>query len=198
MLGGRCGVLIHGALHGRIGGQRPRLAVDPSDGVGVLQGVGQPVPHVHLLGHLVHHTLGAVDVARPLLGASLILVLPLGLCDLYLPRLRLLQHGLASSWRHHLERDDGRQLLPAHGDVHGREHLALAVVLAHAGVRSPHLVRDEAEHVATVAVLGHAHPALLLPQHVADWRQHRSGGRAAQEGRGVGGGGDGAGHVACV
>lgn len=200
MLGGRCGVLIHRALHGRIGGQRPRLVVDPSvaDGVGVLQGVGEPVPHAHLLGDLVHHTLGAVVVAWPLLGASLILVLSLGLCDLYLPRLRLLQHSLASSWGHHLERDDGRQLLPAHGDIHRGQHWALAVVLAHAGVGAPHLVRDEAKHVAAVAVLGHAHPALLLSQHVADGRQHRSGGRAAQEGRGVCRGGDGAGHIACV
>lgn len=203
MLGGGCGVLIHRALHGRIGGQRPRLALDPTvasvaDGVGVLQGVGEPVRHAHLLGNLVHYTLGAMEVAWPLLGVTLILVLPLGLCDLYLPRLWLLQYGLASSRGHHLERDNGRQLLSAHGDIHGGQHRALAVVLAHAGVRSPHLVRYKAEHVAAVAVLGHAHPALLLPQHVADGGQHWSGGRAAQEGRGVCCGGDGAGHVACV
>lgn len=203
MLGGGCGVLINRALHGRIGGQRPRLALEPTvasvaDGVGVLQGVGEPVRHAHLLWHLVHHTRGAVEVARPLLGVTLILVLPLGLCDLYLPRLRLLQDGLASSRGHHLECDNGRQLLSAHGDIHGRQHRGLAVVLAHARVRSPHLVRHEAEHVAAVAVLWHAHPALLLSQHVADRGQHWSRGWAAQEGRGVCCGGDGCGHVACV
>lgn len=201
VLGRRRGVFIHGALHRWIGGQLPRLALDPTvasvaDSVGVLQGVGEPMRHAHLFRHLVHHTLGAVQVAWALLGVSLIL--SLGLCDLDLPWLRLLQHGLAPSRRHHLERDDGRELLSAHGDVHGGQHRALAVVLAHARVRAPHLVRYEVKHVAAVAMLGHAHPALLLPQHVADGGQHRSGGGAAQEGRGVCCCGDSAGHIACV
>ena len=182
VLGGGRGVLIHRALHGRIGGQWSRLALDPSvaDVMWMLQVVGEPVRHAHLLRHLVHHSLAAVEV-----GASLNLVLPLGLCDLYLPWLRLLHHRLASSGSHHLEGDNGRQLLSAHGDIHGRQHPTLSVVLAHARVRSPHLVRYEAKHVAAVAVLGHAHPALLLPQHVADGGQHRSGCGAAQEGRRV-------------
>lgn len=203
MLGGGSGVLIHRALHGWIGGQRPRLALNSpvasvANGVRVLHGVGEPMRHTHLLRHLVHHALGTSEVAWALLGVTLTLVLPLGLCDLYLPRLRLLQHGLASPRCHHLERDDGRQLLSAHGDIHGSQHRALAVALAHARVRSSHLVRHDAEHVAAIAVFGHAHPALLLSQHVADGRQHWSGGRAAQEGRGVRSGGDGAGHVPCV
>lgn len=203
MLGGGCRVFIHGALHGRIGGQWPRLALDASmasvaNGMGVLQGVGEPVGHTHLLRDLVHHTLGAVEVARALLGVTLILALPLGLCDLHLPRLRLLQHGLACSRGHHLERDDGRQLLSAHGDIHGSQHRALAVVLGHARVGSPHLMRNKAEHVAAVAVLGHAYPALLLSQHVADRRQHLSGGGTAQERWGICCGGDGAGNITCI
>lgn len=199
VVGRRSGVLIHRALHGWVGGQRARLALDPAvssvaDGVGVLQAVGEHVSHVDLLRHLVHHTLGAVQVARALLGVGLTLVLPLGLCDLYLPHRRLLQHGLASSRGHHLECDDGWQLLSAHSDIHRSQHLALAV--AHTGVRPPHLVWYEAEHVAAVAVLRHARPALLLSQHVADRGQHRSGRRAGQERRGVRRGGDGAGYIA--
>lgn len=198
MLGGGCGVFIHRALHGRIGGKRSRLALNSSmtDCVRVLQGVGEPV--CHLLRQLVHHTLCAVEVAWPLLGMTLTLVLPLGLCNLYLPRLWLLQHCLASSGGHHLECDNGRQLLPAHGDIHGSEHRPLAVVLTHARVRTPHLVWYKAKHMASIAVLGHAHPALLLSQHVADRGQHWSGGGAAQEGRGVCSGGDCSGHIACV
>lgn len=201
VLGGWRGVFIHRALHGRIGGQRPRLALDVAvssmvDGVGVLQGVRQPVRHAHLLWHRVHHTLGAMKVARPLLGVALTLAEPLGLGHLHLPCLRLLQHGLPSSRGHHLEGDNWRQLLSAHGDVHWSHHLALAV--AHGGMGAPHLVGDQAEHVAAVAVLGHAHPALLLSQHVADRGQDGSGGRAGQKGRRVSCGGDGAGHVSCV
>lgn len=196
MLGGRGGVLIHRALHRRIGGEWPRVTVYPVasvvDRVRMLQGVGEPVCHAYLLWHRVHDALGAVEVPRTLL------VLPLGLCDLYLPRLRLFQDGLASSGRHHLECDDRRQLLPAHGDIHGGEHGTLAVVLAHAGVGSPHLVRYEAKHVATVAVFGHANPALLLSEHVADGRQQRSGGGAAEEWGGVCRAGDGAGHITRV
>lgn len=196
MLGGRGGVLIHRALHRRIGWEWPRVAVYPMasvvDRVLMLQGVGEPVCHAYLLRHRVHDALGAVEVPRPLL------VLPLGLCDLYLPRLRLFQDGLACSGCHHLERDDGRQLLPAHGDVHGSEHGTLAMVLAHARVGSPHLVWYQAKHVATVAVFSHANPALLLSQHVADGRQQRSGGGAAEERGGVSRAGDGAGHVTCV
>lgn len=192
MLGGGCGVFIHRALHGRIGGKRSRLAIDSSvaDGVRVLQVVG--VPMRHLLRHLIHHTLCAVEVTWPLL------VLPLGLCNLYLPRLWRLQHGLAPSRGHHLECDNRRQLLPAHGDIHGSEHRALAVVLTHARVRTPHLARYKAKHMAGVAVLGHAHPSLLLSQHVADRGQHWYGGGAAQKGRGVCGAGDGSRHVSCV
>lgn len=170
MLGGGCGVFIHRALHGRIGGQRSRLAFNSpvADSVRVLQAVGEPLRHAHLLRHLVHHTLAAVDVAWRLLGATLTLVLTLGLCDLYLPLLLLLEHSLATSGSHHLEGDNGRQLLSAHGDIHGGQHRTLAVVLTHTRVRSPHLVWYETKHVAAIAVLGHAHPALLLSQHVAD------------------------------
>jgi len=168
------------------------------DVMGLLQRAGERVRHAHLLRHLVNHTLAAAEVAWSLLGVALVLALPLGLRDLYLPWLRRLQHGLARSRGHHLERDDGWQLLPAHGDVHRSQHLALAVVLAHARVCSPHLLRNKAEHVAVVAPLGHTHPALLLPQHVADRGQHWSGGGAAQERWGVCCSGDGARNITCV
>lgn len=188
VLGRRCGVLIHGALHGLVGGQLARLPLHPgvsvTDGVRVLHGVGEPVSNAHLLVHLVHHALGTVEVARPLLGVALVL----GLCHLHLSCLRLLQHALASSRGHHLECDDGRQLLPAHGDIHRRKHRTPTVT--HACVRSPYLVRYEAEHVVTVGVLGGAHPALLLTQHVADRWKHWPGGWAAQQGGRVCCGGD--------
>lgn len=62
VVGGWRGVFIHRALHGRIGGERPRLALDVAvssvvDGVGVLQGVRHPMRHTHRLRHRVHHTL---------------------------------------------------------------------------------------------------------------------------------------------
>lgn len=155
--------------------------------------------HGHLIRDLVYHPRGAVEVPRSLLGVTLSLVLTLGLRDLHLPLLRLLQHGLACSGSHHLEGDDGWQLLPGHGDVHGGQPDAatLAVVLGHAGVGSRNLMRNQAEHGA-VSVFVHAHPGLLLSQHVADRGQHLSGGGAAQQGRGVCRGGDGSGNVACV
>lgn len=169
MLGRWRGVLIHRTRHGRIGGQRLRLPLHSTmssmaDGVGVLHVVWEPMCHAHLLRHLIHHTLGTMEVDWSLLGVTV--VLALGLCDLYLSRLRLLQHGLTSSMCHHLERDDGWQLLSAHGDIHRCQHWAPAVT--HARVRSPHLVWYEAEQLLPVGVLGHADPTLLLSQHVAD------------------------------
>lgn len=181
MLGRWCGVLIHRALHGRVGGHLARLplhrAVSVSHGWRLRHGVGEPVSNAHLLGHLVHHALSAVEVAWPLLGAAL------GLCHLYLSCLRLLQQALASSGGHHLECDDGRQLLSAHGDVHRCQHRSPTVTYAR--MRSPYLVWYETEHVVTVGVLGQAPPALLLSQHVADWWKHRPAGWAAQQRRRV-------------
>lgn len=87
VLGRRCGVLIHRTLHCWIGGRCSRLAIDAMayvvDSVGVLECVGQPMCHTHLLSHLVH--LGAVEM-----GSTLLLGLALGLCDLDLSRLGLL------------------------------------------------------------------------------------------------------------
>lgn len=170
------------------------------DSMWVLQGVGEPMTHAHLLRNLVYHTLGAVEMAWTLLGVTLSLVLTLGLCDLHLSLLRLLQHGLACSSRHHLECDDGRQLLPGHGDIHGGQPntTTLAVVLGHARVGSSNLMGNKAEHGTVVAMFGHAHPGLLLSQHVADRGQHLSGGGTAQEWWGICCGGDGAGNIPCV
>lgn len=157
-----------------------------TDAMGMLQGVREPVGDANLLWEGVHHGRGAVDAACPLLGVTR-WTLTLGQ-HLRLGHLWLLNHGLATASAavtaprcHHLKGDDGRQLLAAHGDVHGRHHGRMAV--AHCWVGAAQLVGQQAEHVAAVAVFTHAHPRLLLlllAQHVAHRGQDGPGRGAGQ------------------
>lgn len=135
VLGRWRGIFIHGALAWLIGCHLPCLALwQPVRKhvvvtMRVRKVVRQAVLHSHIWNG-EHHTLVAVQVL------TLRLILPL---RLYLPLLRLLEEALPAACRHHLEGDDGRQLLTAHGDIHRGEH-AWAVVLLHAGVACAHLV----------------------------------------------------------